>query len=675
MSGPSLPAPAPPARGLFTQYLVPAAGFVVLSFACIHGFTWAAGFGHDLHVFRILAAIAVLAVAAFLFVSPGRSLQARVGAAAGAAVFGTFAWWVVPCRPAGMNLLNAVANRDALRMTLAHPQYSELVHAKKLLQQVEDFERDYPSLAREVRPDLALWAKGEAESVVEKYREMPFNKFASGRDIRTRAAAFAAVFPEYREMLDDEFHQWSARACRTRMDELDEMTPGNWAAFDQSAGGRRALVLALPEYRNDLVDAERAWVARSVGHVVDQALSTLEANPRQARQLCKEANDRLRALKCLDTRADRFRVSREGLFTVALEAVRVEIINLIRAEDYENAFTVAVRHGFEWLAAAQRLGPKEMASLDELRESTRHLSERARLAGGPIDAAPEPRGREAAPEPRPRPPANGDTQSISFLDDPTDTKKLEDALDLIAARKYQLAIARLQQLGEDKKLSGAILKALPGLIADLRDLESLLRFTAADPERKRPSLPIEQFPALLKRQKSWLELLRAVATLLESPQSWTEPQANKLLGAVATDFGEKASSDLRLELSARLFLAGRPKEATALIRGESPGENARQVLSDLRTLIIGGGTLKNQQVARLVPEAGLNEMPGVLVLIPTSRRADWQRPTPPTEGATTLAKLEIRCREEAGVAAVKEASALTAKITKAAEQLRKELGK
>jgi hypothetical protein len=208
----------------------------------------------------------------------------------------------------------------------------------------------------------------------------------------------------------------------------------------------------------------------------------------------------------------------------------------------------------------------------------------------------------------------------------SERKTLDEALDFIRNKKYIFAVAKLAPLAKSNSLSGPIAKAIPGLIDDLRSLDAVAQLASAVPDNKLPSVTSDVLPATVKRPNAWLELLRAVEVLLETPVPvgtelpWSAPQADKLLEAVATEFDAESAGKLRVELSAKLFLAGKPQDASKLIENESPNEYAREVLADLRTIVVGGGTLANPQLARFVPEKGLGELPGAAALVPAACR-------------------------------------------------------
>ena len=266
-------------------------------------------------------------------------------------------------------------------------------------------------------------------------------------------------------------------------------------------------------------------------------------------------------------------------------------------------------------------------------------------------------------------------------DSATERKWLVEALDFVREKKFVFAVAKLAPLVKSSSLPAPVAKVIPGLIDDLRRLDAVARLAADWSDRQVPAVSVELLPARVKRPYAWLELLRAVGVLLETPVPvgsefpWNAEQAKKLLEAVASEFDADAAGKLRIELSAKLFLAGKPLDATELIKDETPNEYAREVLADLRTIVLGGGTLKNPQVARFITEKGLSELPGAATFMPATQRDKWVRPKQPPETETTLAKLEKRARKDVSPAAAIEVENLTKKVTATTDAIRISLGK
>lgn len=275
----------------------------------------------------------------------------------------------------------------------------------------------------------------------------------------------------------------------------------------------------------------------------------------------------------------------------------------------------------------------------------------------------------------------GSAQAPAPSDAVAERKLLGEALGHIREKKYAFAVARLAPLAKSRNLPAPVVKAIPGLISNLRTLEAIRQLAAPAPSGKSAAVAFEVLPASVKRLHAWLELLHALEALIETPLPpgtmlpWSVEQADKLLGSVAAEFGDDMASRLRVELSARLFLIGRPNDATKLIENETPNEYAREVLADLRTIVLGGGALLNPQVARFVPAKGLNEMSGVAALVPPTLRDKWQRPRPPAVTETTLMSLQKRAAAAVDAAAKPEADKLVKKVDGVVEEIRKELAK
>lgn len=388
-------APVPLGRLLVAPVVLGAAGF---------GAIWlgmaAAGFGRDVHPFRVLVAVGVMLPFLLLVVWPKRKPAVRVGAGILAITAGVLAWWHAPCWPGGTNLLAATVKRDALKAQIGSVTFEDIKRAGDFQHGFDDLAKEYPTLADSVRPELARWADSAADLVVERFKQTPPDDLAAAREARSRSLTLGKAFPDQSKQLDAEFRAWVTRAAKARAAELNAVPPTDWDEFNRTATARHALARAFPESRGELLAAERVWVTKSGGQVTADAIQALEGKPREARKLCRDADKQIDKLKTLDTSPDRFRVARGALFAVAHEAARVEVHNHIVAEAYGLAFTAALGHDIEWLATTKMLGPEEQNRTAELRELARHLAVRFEKAGGPPEPAPEPRTRETAPPPR-----------------------------------------------------------------------------------------------------------------------------------------------------------------------------------------------------------------------------------------------------------------------------------
>jgi hypothetical protein len=682
---------APPARrapsvaaGLFV-----AAGLTVLFFAAVWAGTWALGLGRDIHPLRLAATAGVMFLVALALVFTLRTRPARLVAALAAVAVGVGAWWQVPSRPGGMSLLAAATKREAIRSQLAAPTYDEVPAANQWRNSVDDLAGEYPTLAGALRPEFARWGADAGRAVVERIRETPHHDLPAARAARTRGRMLADVFPDRRAAVEEEYRSWLQRATFDRRHELDRLRPGDWDGFARTGAARRRLAEEHPESREDLGAAEHSWVLRSAGEATETALRALDVDPAAARKACREVEARVRGLPTVQPDGVRFVAARTALFLTAHEAAGHEVLGVLRDGHFDRAFDVALRHGFDWAATAKQLGPNEVKALADLREHARHLAIRFEKAGI-VWVAPAPRERQTAPEPRPKGRAIAPPEFLLAAtllagaarpDAADERKQLEEALDHIRAGKYTFAVARLAPLTKSTTLPAPVVKALPTLIADLRGLDALAQLAQAPPAGMAPAVPADDLPEAVKKPFAWVELLRAVREMVESPLAvgeefkWPVEKAEEFLDGVDERFGADAAGKLRVELSARIFLAGRPQDATKLIETATPGEHARQVLADLRTIVLGGGTLANTQVARFVPVSGLKGLPGAAALVPASLRDRWQRPGPPGETETTLTGLIRRAAGDVRAAAGPEVEKLAKRVNAAADAMRAELAK
>ena len=683
---PPTAAPRMSAARFVLALLLSAAGF-----AAIWGATWAAGYGRDLHLLRVLAVAGILLITALLFVWPNRTREMRVFALAAALILGCLAWWNVPSRAQGQNLYTAAAKRDAITLQLGIVHFDDVRSAGQWRNSIDDLARDYPTLSSTLHPEFARWGQDASEAVQERLRETPPGAIVAARDAYARGVELSEVFPQTRGSNEEAYRSWGRRSTLALIDELRALPAANWDDFNRTAAVRLRQAVAFPHSREALTAAEVAWVKSSAGAATEAALREKESHPDQLRKTCREVETRIRGLRSLAAREPQLLATRSALFHFAHDAAGREVLEHLRQKQFDRAFDVALQHGFEWAAVVKSLGSKEPTALTELREHARHLAIRFEKAGI-VDLAPEPRGRESAPSPRPRSSASQiNTPLVTIAlshrmsDEPPDVeaerKELEEAVRLVRDKKYLFAVARFAPLVKSTTLPASVTRTLPGLIGDLRVLDAVTQLAEVKPNEKLPALGAELLPDSMKGLVAWIELLRAIGELLETrlPAGthlpWGMEQIDKLLAAVAADYDPESTSRLRVELSAKLFLLGRPGDATKLLEREGPGEYARQVLDDLRTIVIGGGRLSNPQVARFVPENGLTEMPGARALVPAALRGNWQRPLPPAESETTIAALAKRTIAGAIQQAKKERDRLSQKVEESVAAIRMELAK
>ena len=379
-----------------------------LGFAAIVGSTYAAGYGRDLHAVRVAAAVLFMLPVALVLVWRNYGPRTRLGGAAAALLLGAAAWWQIPCRFGGMNLLVAASERDHLRLDMELVRFEDVRRAGMFRQRIDDLARDYPGLAASVRPDLERWGADAAAAVIERFHEIPPHDITAARTAQARGLELVQSFPERRPAIVAEFRKWAAQSLRAQIDELSALRLTDWNQFNQTANARRQLVQSFQdtqlrqEASKQLIAAEQLWVQKSAGEACEAALRARDTKPAEVEKVCLDTDRRIRALRALRPAAEEFRGARLALFRVAHDAIGREIRRRIQAEEYEAAFTIALSHEQEWLKPAGLLGDGDKKQLAELREVARHLAIRFEKAGF-VGVAPEPRARETAPAPRPRP--------------------------------------------------------------------------------------------------------------------------------------------------------------------------------------------------------------------------------------------------------------------------------
>jgi hypothetical protein len=394
-------APAQSARAIALRSLGAAAVAGAL-FVLIVEASAALDYGRDFHALRVVATLGVIAPAAVVLLWPNRNPYTRIGAGLFAVAAGAAAWWHVPCWSGGPSLLKAVEKRDTVRALTRVPPFEDEKLARRLRDGLDDLARDYPTLAEQVRPDLALWADSAADEVAERLRAIPSVNITAVRELRNFSVALTGAFPDHRARLDGEFRAWAVRAAKDRADELNATSLTAWDGFDRTAGVRQALVKAFPETRDELAASERFWVTRATGRATAHLIPMLKDDPKQARAVCRDIEQRVRAMKSLDTGLDKFRVARAALFSIAHDAARAEVRRHFDEHRYDLAFAVARAHAVDWFPTARLLGGEELRGLESLRDGCRYLANLQEKAGGPVEPIPPPRERETAPPPRPK---------------------------------------------------------------------------------------------------------------------------------------------------------------------------------------------------------------------------------------------------------------------------------
>lgn len=397
MSAP--PAPPPTATLSKPARLLVAIASTALGFGAIVAGTITIGAGRDFHAIRVAATLVFMLPIAIALAWRDQTPLVRFAGVLAALFLGAAAWWQIPCRIGGVNLLHATYERDELRAQMGLVTFEEVRLGRHFQKRIDDLARDFPGLAQSLRLEFSRWGVDAKAAVVEKLRETPANDIAVARQARARGRDLGQLFAGGSDGIESLFESWAKSAIQTRIDELNDHRLADWKAFDKTAASRRQLAQAFPESRERLVAAEKAWALRSASAATEPGLLSLDIKPREVSKVCADLERRIRALKGVQGRAEEFREARIALFFLAHEAACREVLLHIRAEQYLTAFTTANGHRIEWLKVPGLLGPNEKKLMSDLTEQARHLAIRFEKAGF-VDAAPAPRSREIAPLPR-----------------------------------------------------------------------------------------------------------------------------------------------------------------------------------------------------------------------------------------------------------------------------------
>ena len=114
MTAPPVP---PPAAAMLSKpaRLLVAGALTALGFGAIVAGTIIIGGGRDFHAVRVAAALVFMLPVAIILVWREQTPLVRIVGVLAALLLGAAAWWQIPCRLGGMNLLRVTGERDDLR--------------------------------------------------------------------------------------------------------------------------------------------------------------------------------------------------------------------------------------------------------------------------------------------------------------------------------------------------------------------------------------------------------------------------------------------------------------------------------------------------------------------------------------------------------------------------------
>lgn len=385
----STPTPPPPQSRLTPPRLLGAVAFAAVGFVAVWQGFGLAGFGTDAHALRVLAAVAPLFASGLVLVWPDAKMPFVVVVLLGLWV-ATAAWWYAPSAVGARSLQSAVAARDQMTTPLANSTLDEHEeYGKHTAIRVGALHREYPSLCKDLPGTFDRWATVVADDLIARYRKTPLDDFKSAEALNEPARGLARTHPASADRLDAARRQWLSNAIHTKTHALLALKPGDWAGFDATAPGRRALADALPNTRDALLRAEVEWVDSSVESIVANKFTPKAGEAPPKREFWKQTNWDVLALKSLDAEDNRFAKARGRLFKVAHDDAKSEAAAHLDASRYDLAFGVARTHSVDWSATV--LGEAEQKSITDLRGTYKYLDTLAAKSAKPPERAPPPR--------------------------------------------------------------------------------------------------------------------------------------------------------------------------------------------------------------------------------------------------------------------------------------------
>lgn len=383
------PAPVPvPTPTVTARGLLRLAGAVALAAVGVvlvwQGFGLA-GYGTDAHPPRVgWALFQALGFGVALVCARGWLLVRGLVALAFLGSSGA-AWWTVRSSDfkSAISLREAAAERDRLSGELATATLDDLDRHKGY-REIDFLFTQYPSLAAGLKDEHARWKDSLATDLDARLEKAPSDDPKTAAQLRVWAETLTKIDPAGAERREARVQAWLTNALAAKARELQN-PPGDLAAFERTAPGRRALAEAFPELRDKLVSAEEAWALKSKQWVAFRR----PAAP--ARVSWRDAEKALLALPALDASETRFKGARAWLFEQAHDDAKREVTAHLDAGRYDAAFAVARAHAVEWNASAAALGDAEVKKLDALRDYCEAFAKLSEVSAGAVEVAPPPR--------------------------------------------------------------------------------------------------------------------------------------------------------------------------------------------------------------------------------------------------------------------------------------------
>ncbi len=249
----SAPAPPTPSR-LTPPRLLGAVAFAAVGVAAVWQGFGLAGYGTDAHTARVLVAAGALFACGLVAAWPTAWRPVRVIAVLLGLGAAGFAWWEVRSSnlKSAMSLREAAEARDGYKRRLATPTVEEAERSDGL-RDIKLLVEQYPSLANDLSAEYDRWATAVADDIVARHRRAPLDDFKTVEALHAPALRLSAAHPASAARLDAARRQWLSNALHAKTHALSNLRPGDWAAFDATAPGRRAHADALPDARDELL--------------------------------------------------------------------------------------------------------------------------------------------------------------------------------------------------------------------------------------------------------------------------------------------------------------------------------------------------------------------------------------------------------------------------------------
>lgn len=377
------PAPAVTARGLLR--LAGAVAVAVVAVVLVWQGFGLAGHGTDVHAKRASWALfQALGFGVALVCARGWLLVRGLVALAFLGSVGV-AWWTVRSSDfkSAISLREAVAERDRLSGELATATLDDLDRHKGY-REIDFLFTQYPSLAAGLKDEHARWKDSLATDLDARLEKAPSDDPKTAAQLRVWAETLTKIDPAGAERREAKVQAWLKAALAAKARELQD-PPGDLAAFERTAPGRKTLAEAFPETRDKLVSLEEACALKSNLWVTFRRPAT------PARVDWRGAEKALLALPALDTSETRFKDARGWLFEQAHDDAKGEVAAHLEAGRYDAAFAAARRHAVEWNASAAALGNAEVKKLDALRDYCEAFAKLSEVSAGAVEVAPPPR--------------------------------------------------------------------------------------------------------------------------------------------------------------------------------------------------------------------------------------------------------------------------------------------